>query len=463
MTSPDKIKKFVVRYYPRLGVNKNREITRLLWEISKRENIDFKTIIPRGLNFFNLKKKLLKRRFPEATSNNEKINPCLLDIKIDLDNKADIKKDSRFQPLNIYYEKSVAQSEILQKFKRNKIFHRSNFKEIPSLKIFIKQSCFSIKNYNKRRDNLFIINEKYDFFKRCPCSTKCVCCGYYIFNIGFGCPYECTYCYLQEYTNSPGIIIPANLNNYFDVLNRWTKKPIRIGTGEWTDSLALDCITEFSPQLIEFFRCHPMITLELKTKSDNIENIIKTEPVDNVVISWSLNPQKFIEKNEFYTSDLKSRLSAAEKCVDAGYDVAFHFDPIVPYSGWENDYREVIDHLFDNIDGDRIRWISLGTFRFSRKLKKIIENRFPFSDILDGELMVGFDGKLRYSEKKRTEIYKKMIEWIKKRSRRPFLYLCMENKKVWGKKDTIDSVPLSSDWRWQGIGISGADIKKFDL
>ncbi len=200
---------------------------------------------------------------------------------------------------------------------------------------------------------------------------------------------------------------------------------------------------EFSPMIINFFRKYPEIIFEFKTKSNNVENIIKTAPAQNVVIAWSLNPQSFIDKNEFYSASLFQRIEAAKKCVEAGYKVAFHFDPVVCYEGWDKEYHEVIDILFDNIKAEYIKWISLGTFRFSRNLKKIIENRFSESEILDGELVIGFDGKLRYSDSVRINIYKNMISWIKNRTTCTFIYLCMENKNVWKE------CSLRAEWRWK--------------
>ena len=111
--------------------------------------------------------------------------------------------------------------------------------------------------------------------------------------------------------------------------------------------------------------------------------------------------------------------------------LAFHFDPVIYYENWERDYEELINLLFDNIKAEHIRWISLGTLRFSRELKKIIENRFPQNHILNEELSPGFDGKMRYREKIRIDVYKKMNSWIKRRSKRVFVYLCMENRPVW--------------------------------
>lgn len=442
MNCPEDIKKAVKDKFRRLGINKKREIIRLIYEISKRESTDFVGIISeisQKKKFADIKAALIRRRFPEASRAGEKINPYLPDIDILKDNRM-YPGDGTLQPENIYYDEISSNSAVLKKIKQT--IPDGNYTQIGSLKEYSMNRAFSLKTYNFRRKNLFIVSEDYDFFRRCPCTKKCVCCDYHIFNLSFGCPYECTYCYLQEYTNTHGIIIHSNINDFFDSFHKRKISSKRIGTGEFTDSLVLDGITGYSAMIIELFRKYPDMLFEFKTKSTNIGNILKTKPARNVIISWSLNPQSFIDENEFFSASLRERIEAAKTCVDAGYDVSFHFDPIVYSRRWESEYEELVDLLFGSIKGEHIRWISLGTFRFSRQLKKVIENRFPENNILDGELILGFDGKLRYTDTVRTKIYTKMSGWIKKHSRKPFVYLCMENRSIWSQ------CGIDTEWRW---------------
>ena len=66
--------------FPRFGLNKKREVIRLLCEISKRENISPEEIVP-NINqnkFYDAKEYLLKRRFPYAYSHDELSDPFLL-------------------------------------------------------------------------------------------------------------------------------------------------------------------------------------------------------------------------------------------------------------------------------------------------------------------------------------------------------------------------------------------------
>jgi spore photoproduct lyase len=206
---------------------------------------------------------------------------------------------------------------------------------------------------------------------------------------------------------------------------------MRIGTGEFTDSLALDTITEYSLPIIEFFRKHPKAIFEFKTKSIEIKNILRAGAPHNIVVSWSINPQKIITENEYFTPALTHRLAAALQCVAAGLRVGFHFDPVIYFNGWEEDYHLAIESLFNTIPQRAIIWVSIGTFRFSPELKPVIERRFPGNKILDEELVLGFDGKLRYPSLVRYHMYQKIIEMLRRHSRAVPLYLCMEDVEMW--------------------------------
>ncbi|MCX5687895.1 MAG: hypothetical protein NTV71_04595 [Candidatus Omnitrophica bacterium] len=417
--------------FPDFGVNKIQEISRFVYEISKREKILPEKILNNisSNNFEAVKKELLKKRFPYVFAHNEEIKPYLPKLKLDSTLSFDI-NNSEFNPKKILIEKLAINSCLAKRFRT--FFSKAKFTEIVSLKSFIKDNRNSgIANYNKRRDMVFITNEKYDFFKKCPCTKGAVGCGYNIFNLGFGCIFDCTYCYLQEYNNAPGIIFPANIDTFFEEFKNYKKPKMRIGTGEFSDSLMLDNVTEYSLSIIEFFNKHKDVLFEFKTKSSNVGAILKARHSGNIIVSWSLNPQKIIDKNEFFTATLGERLGSAKKCSQAGYKIGFHFDPVIYFKGWEREYERTIDSLFSRIKPRDISWISIGTFRFKPELKPIIENRFPDNEILDEELLPGFDNKLRYPYGLRYNMYKFLLSVFEKYSRKIPIYLCMEETSMW--------------------------------
>jgi spore photoproduct lyase len=204
-----------------------------------------------------------------------------------------------------------------------------------------------------------------------------------------------------------------------------------LGTGELSDSLALESIFPISQFLIDSFSKRQRAILELKTKSANIDSLLDLDHHGKTVISWSLNPPKIIEEEEIRTAPLKGRIDAARRCQEKGYPLGFHFDPILCHDGWEKEYQETIVQLFKQIDPRGVVWISLGGFRYPSHLKAIAEERFPKTEVFLGELFPGRDGKFRYLKEIRVDMYRKMAEWLREVDPGLFVYLCMESKEVW--------------------------------
>lgn len=422
--------------FPFFGINKIRELTRLVFEISKKYNISSTEVINsiEEKSYEKVKESLLQKRYPKTYFIAKKENFYLPDIS--LTNEQANLVSGKFNPKNIYYTKEVTNSFLYNRIKT--LYPNANFVEIESLKKFLKQEKFSMAKYNNRRENLFLVNEKYDFFKPCPCTKNVKCCNYSILNIGYGCLYECSYCFLQGYQNVAGIVLPCNLP---DFLNRDKIKPVdnkmfflpRVGSGEFTDSLLFDDVTLFSNDIVKFFKENKDISFEFKTKSTNIDNLLKLGGSENIVVSWSVNAEQMIKENEHCTPTLQERLKAAQKCVKAGYSVGFHFDPVILYEDWKNGYKKTIENIFDFIDGKYIKWISIGSLRMVATLKKVIENRFLDNKILDEELLLSHDNKLRYDDNTRIKIYRYLVDLIKEQDAGVVVYLCMENMDIWNK------------------------------
>ncbi|MBQ2312895.1 MAG: hypothetical protein II183_01900, partial [Elusimicrobiaceae bacterium] len=153
---------------------------------------------------------------------------------------------------------------------------------------------------------------------------------------------------------------------------------------------------------------------------------LKLPAQKNIVVGWSVNPQNIISEVEPLTPSLKERLTAAVKIAEHGYKVAFHFDPVIRHKNWKENYKNVVEQIAENIPKESIVWISIGTLRFNRELKKFIECRFPQNIILDEDFYLSFDGKMRYSDAERQEVYGFLKPLLEKTFPNAVVYLCME-------------------------------------
>lgn len=276
--------------------------------------------------------------------------------------------------------------------------------------------------------------QKGKFIKHCPCTPEVIPCGYYNLNLHTGCPYACSYCILQAYLESTEPVFYTNFDDMEKELEEisGTQKYLRIGTGELTDSLALDSKTGYSNKILAIFEKFPGIVFEFKTKSAHIENLISyKKTLKNIVVSWSLNPQQVIEREERLTPDLVSRLGAMAKVQACGYKIGIHFDPILIFKGWQGAYLELVKEIARIIEPTRIAWWSLGALRFPYELR---EHIFKHQDsrLFEGELVKGHDGKYRYFKPLRLELFRYMKQIIQANiSGEVPLYLCMEDTEVW--------------------------------
>lgn len=298
------------------------------------------------------------------------------------------------------------------------------------------------------KKRLFLLNFKGKFIKSCPGTKNYLCCGYIIFHIGEGCPLDCSYCILQSYLNRPGLKIWGNLlEEGFPSLvhflrEREKKKTFtRVGTGEFTDSLALESITGISEKLINlWYEEDPFAVLELKTKVAPSEDFFsKLKATPKVIFAWSVNTERVIKEEERGTASLDARLKSALMAIKQGFSVAFHFDPIIYYEEADREYPQVLEKILSLIPTRNIAWISFGTLRFPKALKEIAQKRFPKSKIYSYEFIEGLDLKMRYFIDIRKKIYRSLAHYVKAFQREVTFYFCMESSRIW---EEVLEVPI---------------------
>ncbi|UCE21285.1 MAG: hypothetical protein JSV46_03385 [Candidatus Aminicenantes bacterium] len=352
-----------------------------------------------------------------------------------------------FLPRKVYIEKKSLNRSLTKRILKN-IGRHVPLEIIEDSQDFLDMRKISRDSVEHGKKELFITSQKGEFVKPSPCTPHTIGCNYYIINLDLNCPLDCTYCILQYYLSDPVITVHTNLDDLWrqlDVfLNKKKDRPIRIGTGELGDSLLIDHLTGNSIELISYFKNKSNVIFELKTKTVNIENVLKSEPAPNIVISWSLNSSTIAESEEQGSPAIDERIKAARRVVDRGFRVGFHFDPLILYPGCEKDYRDVVENLLEHIDPTRIAWISLGSLRFPPSLKEVIRERFPETKIIHSEMIKGKDGKLRYFKPLRLELYRNVVRTIKEKGgRRVPLYLCMEGKSIW--REVLGWVPRGEE------------------
>jgi spore photoproduct lyase len=282
---------------------------------------------------------------------------------------------------------------------------------------------------------LLLAVQKGPFCRPCPGTRDYICCGYQVLQVTLNCPMDCTYCVLQGYVNVPAITVFVNTEDLIEELeNRWAENPERLwrmGTGEFGDSLALDDLMGLNAMLIPRFSGQRQAVLEIKSKWRYPDRLLSMGPNRQVIFAWSLNPAEIIAGEEKFAVPLQTRLEAANRAAAAGFRLAFHFDPLIYFPGWEEAYRLTVEQLGNQVPSQAIAWISLGGLRFLPPLRQLILQRFPKSRIAAQEMVLAPDGKLRFFKSLRVEMYSRMREWLTQVAPKALLYLCMESPRVW--------------------------------
>lgn len=270
----------------------------------------------------------------------------------------------------------------------------------------------------------------------CPvASKKTRCCNLMTLDAVMQCGFDCSYCSIQSFYYDNQVSFVSPLKDSLDKINLNPNRRYHIGTGQSSDSLMWGNKDGLLEELFTFAKNNPNVILEMKSKSDNIDWIVKraqtTGVPKNVIFTWSLNSEDVVLVEERYTASLKQRIVAASKIVQVGLPVGFHLHPIVYYKNWQEDYRYVIELVTSSFSKEQIITISFGTLTFIKSVIKKIKQRLMPSPILQMPL-VPSAGKLTYPYNIKRELFSTIYSYFPKEwQENVFFYLCMEEIGLW--------------------------------
>ena len=257
------------------------------------------------------------------------------------------------------------------------------------------------------------------------------CPNYWHFSPYGFCPYDCQYCYLA---GTPGVKYSPTVKiflNLPEMLNRIDKVASQLTestafyVGKLQDALALDPLTGYSRTMIPFFARQKLGRLILLTKSAEVENLLDLEHQRHTILSWSLNPPQVVSAFEVNVPSTHERTTAMQKCAEAGYAIRAVIMPVIPVESWQTIYVNFLESLLTSVPLERITLGQIcsyaGALRLTeRKLGKIN----PISDQI--EKRTSRDGRFRFPLMLRIEIYKHLIDTIRRFKPELQVSLCME-------------------------------------
>jgi len=257
------------------------------------------------------------------------------------------------------------------------------------------------------------------------------CPNYWHFSVYGFCPYDCQYCYLAGTPGvkfSPTVKIFVNIHEILDqiagVASRLSK-PTAFYLGKLQDGLALDHLTGYSRLIIPFFAQQKKARLTLLTKSANVNNLLDLEHRGNTILSWSLNPSQISDAFESNVPSPDERILAMRKCSDAGYPIRAVIMPIIPVEGWQSIYTHFLENLIESVPLERITLGQICSYSGALHLtERKLGKDNPISRMLEKDKSK--DGRVRFPIKLRIEVYRYLIDTIRRLQPRLQVGLCME-------------------------------------
>lgn len=291
----------------------------------------------------------------------------------------------------------------------------------------------SKRPYLQKRDslNLFLARKQGQLLKLTPDAYGSEGAPHYYFIHAYNCIYECQYCYLQGYFNTPDIVLFINHEEIISEMESTLKKHpgarVWFHAGEFSDSLAQTHLTGELELYHEFCKNHPDAVIELRTKSVNIKELEKLTPLPNFIISFSLSPEEMARRIDLKTPSVKGRLQVMSQLTKAGFSIAAHFDPIIYEDKFSTRYEALLKNMNDLGITSSLKYLSLGVVRFTKDVYREVERNYPDSVIHSGPMVKSFDGKVRYHRPMRMWIMNTIKDLSIKAGIKPeIIYLCME-------------------------------------
>lgn len=176
-------------------------------------------------------------------------------------------------------------------------------------------------------------------------------------NFILGCDSGCSksYCYVKRF-DRPYIYVNTNTEDILNSCDEWVNKQIWSKVPNQCDSkyyiVDIGCATDISKywknydwiKVFNWFKSHSKLKATFATKFVN-NKLLEYNPEQKVRIRFSLMPQVMSYILEPNTTKIKTRIEAVQRFMEAGYEVHLNISPIVVYSGWEEDYDDLLGQL----------------------------------------------------------------------------------------------------------------------
>jgi spore photoproduct lyase len=172
----------------------------------------------------------------------------------------------------------------------------------------------------------------------------------------------CSYCYVARFgrkklyinTNTDEILEQCNLA----IIDKpFPKIPNQIDNIYYYIDISCDTDINYMWKyynwiyVFDYFKNHNKLAATFATKWVNTK-LLDYKPNNKIRVRMSLMPENIRTKLEKGTTSIIKRIKFLEKLYQAGYSTHVNFSPIIYYSNWLNDYKELFNIINNEVSED---------------------------------------------------------------------------------------------------------------
>ena len=288
---------------------------------------------------------------------------------------------------------------------------------------------------------------------------------FYYTSCMMNCLFDCEYCYLKGMYPSGNMVIFLNIRDIFSEVEALLKEhPVYLCVSYDSDLMAIERLTGYVSEWINFTNRHPGLTIEFRTKAGNIDfdSLVKANEAGTIngskmddkadadvehtagmmsfsdevlmgdyvesdkeihgmaivsprnIFAFTLSPDYVVKHYEHRTGSLEGRIRSVKKAMELGFTVRLCFDPMIFCPDWRNEYGSMMDKVFAEIPVEKIFDFSVGSFRLSEEYLKNMRRNMPDSAVVQYPYE-NDHGVYHYSQKLTDEMETWMVDRLRKK------------------------------------------------
>lgn len=144
------------------------------------------------------------------------------------------------------------------------------------------------------------------------------------------------------------------------------------------------------------------------------------------------------EKN---TPTVFDRLEAMHRCAEVGYSIRAVLMPIIPVADWQDIYSRFLKKLLNAIPLSRITLGSICSYPQAQRLMELkLGKNNAVTSLLDCQGARSDDGRLRFSQSMREQVYRCLINLIRQNQPDLEIGLCLEDESMFEALNMYESL-----------------------